>query len=64
MPHHRAQQDLQTRLGAAMTKTLGSVVLQLYVEVAAMFLLIENQSGLITDLESDPFVGHTLSSAT
>ena len=52
------------RLGVAMTKTLRSATLQLYVEVAAMFLPIENQSGIIADLESDPFVRHTLSSAT
>ena len=29
-----------------------------------MFLPIENQPGLIADLESDPFVGHALCSAT
>ena len=47
-----------------MTKTLGSAALQLYAGVAAMFLPIENQPGLIADLESDPFVRHALSSAT
>ena len=47
-----------------MTKTLGSAALQLYAGVAAMFFPIENQPGLIADLESDPFVGHALSSAT
>ena len=47
-----------------MTKTLGSAALQLYVGVTAMFLPIENQPGLIEDVESDPFVGHALSSAT
>ena len=56
----------EARLGAAMTKTLGSAALQLYAGVASMFLPIpaENQPGLIHDLESDPFVGHALSSAT
>ena len=54
----------EARLGTAMTKTLGSAALQLYAGVAAMFLPIENQPGLIADLESDPFVGHALSSAT
>ena len=54
----------EARLGAAMTKTLGSAALQLYARVAAMFLPIENQPGLIADLEADPFVGHVLSSAT
>ena len=56
----------ETRLGAAMTKTLGSAALDLYARVVSMFLPIpaENQPGLIADLEGDPFVGHTLSSAT
>ena len=54
----------EARLGAAMTKTLGSAALQLYAGIAAMFLPIENQPGLIADLEGDPFVGHALSSAT
>ena len=47
-----------------MTKTLGSAALHLYAGVAAMFLPIENQPGLIADLEGDPFVGHALSNAT
>ena len=47
-----------------MTKTLGSAALQLYAGTMAMFLPIENLPGLIADLESDPFVGHALSSAT
>ena len=54
----------EARLGVAMTKTLGSAALQLYARVAAMFLPIENQPGLIADLEGDPFVGHALSNAT
>ena len=54
----------EARLGAAMTKTLGSAALQLYAGVASMFLPIENQPGLIADLEGDPFVGHAFSSAT
>ena len=56
----------KARLGAAITKTLGSAVLQLYAGVLSMFLPIpaENQPGLIADLEVDPFVGHALSSAT
>ena len=54
----------EARLGAAMTKTLGSAALQLYAGLAAMFLPIENQPGLIADLEGDPFVGHALSNAT
>ena len=40
----------ETRLGAAMKKTLGSAALQLYAGVAAMFLRIENQPRLIDDL--------------
>ena len=56
----------KARLGAAMTKTLGSAALKLYAGVVSMFLPIpgENQPGLIADLEGDPFVGHALSSAT
>ena len=56
----------EARLGAAMTKTLGSAELQLYAGLVSMFLPIaaENQQGLIADLEGDPFVGHALSSAT
>ena len=54
----------EARLGAAMTKTLGSAALQIYAGTVAMFLSIENQPGLIADLVSDPFVGHALSCAT
>ena len=50
----------EARLGAAMTKTLASAALQLYVGITAMFLPIENQPRLIADLESDPFVEHAL----
>ena len=54
------------RLGAAMTKTLGSAAIQLYAGVASMFLPIpaENKPGLVADLEGDSFVGHALSTAT
>ena len=53
------------RLGAVMTKTLGSAALQLYRGVASKILSIpvENQPGLIADLEGDPFVGQALSTA-
>ena len=54
----------EARLEAAMTKTLVSVALQIYAGTVGMFLPIENQPGLSADLESDPFVGHALSSAT
>ena len=54
----------EERLGAAMTKTLGSEAIQVYVGVASMFFPIENQPSLVVDLEADPFVGHALSSAT
>ena len=52
----------EARLGAAMTKTLGSAALQLY----AIFFPIpaENQPALVADLEADPFVGSALSNAT
>ena len=54
----------EARLGAAMTKTLGSAALQIYAGVIGQFVPIPDQLGLIRDLESDPFVGHALSSAT
>ena len=54
----------ETRLGAAMTKTLGSAALQLNAGLASTFFPIENQPALVADLEADPFVGHALSSAT
>ena len=54
----------EARLGVCMTKTLGKAVLQLYTTVATMFLPIppENRQPLMEDLESDPFVGHALTS--
>ena len=54
----------EARLGAAMTKTLGQAVLQIYSKIASRFLPIDNQPELVQDLEADPFVGHALSSAT
>ena len=51
----------------AMTKALGSAVLQLYLfGVASMPLSIpvENQPGLISVLEGDPLVQHAINSAT
>ena len=55
----------EARLGAAMTKTLGQAALQLYAGAASKFLPIppENQPALVADLETDPFIGHALSSA-
>ena len=52
----------EARLGAAMTKTLGSAALQLYTRIASIFLPIpaENKPVLIADLENDQFVGHAL----
>ena len=54
----------EARLGAAMTKTLGSAALLLYVGVASMIFPIENQPALVADFDADPFVRHALSSAT
>lgn len=55
----------EARLGAAMTKSLGSAALQLYAWGASIFLPIpvENQPALIADLQDEPFVGQALSSA-
>ena len=54
----------EARLGAAMTKTLGRAALQLYTAAASFLLPIppENQKPLMEELESDPFVGHALTS--
>ena len=54
----------EARLGVCMTKTLGKAALQLYTTVATMFLPIppENRQPLMEDFESDPFVGHALTS--
>ena len=55
----------EARLGATMTKTLGASALQMYAFAAGTILPIppENQPKLVQDLESDPFVGHALTSA-
>ena len=56
----------KAQLGAVMTKTLGGAALQLCTSVASMFLPIppEEQPELLSELESDPFVEHAVSSAT
>lgn len=56
----------EARLGASMTKTLGSAVLQMYTMLASRLLPIpaEKQPLLAADLEADPFVGHALNTAT
>ena len=55
-------QRYEARLGATMTKTLGSSMLQMYALAAGTVLPIppESQAGLVEDLESDPFLGHAL----
>lgn len=56
----------EARLGAAMTKSLGTAALQLYAWAASAVLPIpvENQPALIADLRDEPFVGQALSSAS
>ena len=56
----------EAQLGAAMTKTLGAAVLQLYTSVASLFLPIppEEQPKLLAELEADPFVEHAVSTST
>ena len=55
----------EARLGAVMTKTLGNSMLQMYAIAVGRVLLIppENQPLLLEDLESDPFLGHALTTA-
>ena len=56
----------EARLGASMTQTLGSALLQLYSTLAGQLLPIpaDRHVLLVADLEADPFVGHALSAAT
>lgn len=56
----------EARLGASMTRTLGSAVLQAYAMVASRFLPIpaDKQPLLAADLEADPFVGHAINTMT
>jgi len=53
------------RLGAAMSESLGSSLLQLYANVASKFLPLppSRQPELVADLEQDPFVSSALQSA-
>ena len=55
----------ESQLGAAMTKSLGAAVLQLYTHVASLFLPIppEKKTELFTKLEADPFVEHAVSTS-
>ena len=55
----------EARLGAAMTKSLGSSLLRMYASVVSMLLPLppERQTSLVADLEEDPFVSSTLCSA-
>jgi hypothetical protein len=55
----------EARLGSTMTKMLGSSILKLYTLAVGTFLPIppESQQHLVTDLESDPFVGHAVTTA-
>jgi len=54
----------ETRLGAAMSKCLGSFLLRLYASAASMLqpLPPSRQPELVADLEQDPFVSSTLKS--
>ena len=55
----------KARLGAAMSKSLGSTLLRLYASAASKLLPLprSRQPGLIADLEQDPFVSSALQSA-
>ena len=54
----------ELKLGAALTKSLGSTFIHLYTKVVSMFLPIpsEEQGGLAADLENDTFLEHSLNS--
>jgi len=55
----------EARLGAAMSKSLGSSLLCMYASVASMLLPLppSRQPELVADLEQDPFVSSALQSA-
>lgn len=55
----------EARLGAAMSKSLGSSLLRMYTSVASKLLPLppSRQPGLLADLEQDPFVSSALQSA-
>ena len=54
----------ELKLGAALTKSLGSTFIHLYTKVVSMFLPIpsEEQRELAADLENDAFLEHSLNS--
>ena len=54
----------ELKLGATLTKSLGSTFIHLYTKVVSMFLPIpsEEQGGLAADLENDAFLEHLLNS--
>ena len=54
----------ELKLGAALTKNLGSTFIHLYTKVVSMFLPIpsEEQRELVADLENDVFLEHSLNS--
>ena len=54
----------ELKLGAALTKNLGSTFIHLYTKVVSMFLPIpsEEQRELAADLENDAFLEHSLNS--
>jgi len=55
----------EARLGAAMSKSLGSSLLRVYASVASMLLPLppSRQPELVADLEQDPFLSSALQSA-
>jgi len=55
----------EARLGAAMSKSLGSSLLRMYASMASMLLPLppSRQPELVADLEQDPFVSSALQSA-
>jgi len=55
----------EARLGAAMTKSLGSTLLRMYASVTSVLLPLpsERQTALVADLKEDSFVSSALCSA-
>lgn len=53
----------EARLGSMMAKSLGGTLVKTYAAVASTFLPIPRKDDLASDLETDPFVSHAISTA-
>ena len=54
----------EARLGLIITRNLGNTLIHLYSTAVSKYLSIDDQAGLVRDLQRDPFLGHALNSFT